>query len=131
MRMMLIPAARSDQPLTSICKCTCIMDAQGRREARLSRRRERERRNRALESTEERETRLARRRVGKELCELHSLLPSEKKLYNAEGSADSAQSLRTYVRPRTYTFVRPHMRGHPQTRSGSPHNACIYAARRL
>ena len=47
---------------------------------------------------------------------------------NAEGSADSAQSLRTYVHPRTYTFVRPHMRGHeqhPQTRSGSPHNACI------
>ena len=34
----------------------------------------------------------------------------------------------TYVRPRTYTFVRPHMHGqeqHPQTRSGSPHNACI------
>ena len=38
------------------------MDAQERREARLSRRRERERRNRALESAEERE-RLARRRV--------------------------------------------------------------------
>ena len=36
--------------------------------------------------------------------------------------------VRTYVRPRTYTFVRPHMRSHeqhPQTRSGSPHNACI------
>jgi len=35
---------------------------------------------------------------------------------------------RTYVRPRTYTFVWPHMCGHeqhPQTRSGSPHNACI------
>ena len=105
MRMMLIPAARSDQPLTSICRYTCIMDAQGRREARLSRRRERERRNRALESTEERETRLARRRVGTELCELHSLLPSEKKLYNAEGSADSAQSLRTYVRTSTYIYV--------------------------
>ena len=41
----------------------CIMDAQERREARLSRRRERERRNRALESAEEREARLARRRV--------------------------------------------------------------------
>ena len=39
------------------------MDAQQRREARLSRRRERERRNRALESAEEREARLARRRV--------------------------------------------------------------------
>ena len=39
------------------------MDAQERREARLSRRRERERRNRALESTEEREAQLARRRV--------------------------------------------------------------------
>ena len=39
------------------------MDAQERREARLSRRRERERRNRALESAEEREARLARRRV--------------------------------------------------------------------
>ena len=52
-----------DQPLTSICTCTCIMDAQQRREARLSRRREREQRNCALESAEEREARLARRRV--------------------------------------------------------------------
>ena len=40
-----------------------MMDAQQRREGRLSRRRERERRNRALESAEEREARLARRRV--------------------------------------------------------------------
>ena len=34
----------------------------------------------------------------------------------------------TYVHPRTYTFVRPYMRGHeqhPQSRSGLPHNACI------
>ena len=32
--------------------------------------------------------------------------------------------VRTYIRPRTYTFVRSHMRGHEQhlqTRSGSPH----------
>ena len=60
--------------------------------------------------------------LGTELCELHSLLPSEK-LYNAEGSADSTQSLRTYIH-----VHRPHMCGHeqhPQTRSGSPHNACI------
>ena len=34
-----------------------------------------------------------------------SLLPSEKKLYNAEGSADSAQSLRTYVRTSTYIYI--------------------------
>ena len=40
-----------------------IMDAQQRKEARLSRRRERERRNRTLESAEEREARLARQRV--------------------------------------------------------------------
>jgi len=40
---------RTDRPLTSICTCTCIVDAQ---EARLSRR-ERERRNGALESAEE------------------------------------------------------------------------------
>ena len=36
--------------------------------------------------------------------------------------------VRTYVHPRTYTFVRPHMcshEQHPQTCSGSPHNACI------
>ena len=39
------------------------MDAQQRREARLSRRRVRELRNRALGSAEEREARLARRRV--------------------------------------------------------------------
>ena len=39
----------TDQPLTSIC--TCIME---RREARLSCTREREQRNRALESAEER-----------------------------------------------------------------------------
>ena len=39
------------------------MDAQERREARLSHRREREWRNRALESAEEREARLARWRV--------------------------------------------------------------------
>ena len=39
------------------------MDAQQRREATLSRRRERELRNRALGSAEEREARLARRRV--------------------------------------------------------------------
>ena len=40
-----------------------VMDAQQKREARLSRRRERERRNRASESTEQRQVRLARRRV--------------------------------------------------------------------
>ena len=50
-------------PLTSICKCTCIMDAQERTEARLSRKREREQRNHALESAEEREAWLARWRV--------------------------------------------------------------------
>ena len=50
-----VRAEPSDQPLTSICTCTCIMDAQQRREAKLSHRRERERRNRALESVEERE----------------------------------------------------------------------------
>ena len=43
----------SNQPLTSICTCTCIMDAQERREARLSRRRARERMNCALESAKE------------------------------------------------------------------------------
>ena len=94
---------RSDQPLTSICTCTCIMDAQERREARLSRRRERERRNRALESAEEREARLARRRVrdsrqSSATCTVYCAA----KLYNAEGSADSAQSLRKYVRTSTY-----------------------------
>jgi len=34
----------------------------------------------------------------------------------------------TYICPRTYTFVRPHMRSHkqhPHTRSGLSHNACI------
>jgi len=41
---------------TSICTCTCIMDAQERREARLNRRRERERRNRALKSARKRST---------------------------------------------------------------------------
>ena len=82
-----------------------IMDAEERKEARLSRRREPERRIRALESAEEREARLARRRRERGL--------------GAEF---------TYVRPRTYTFVRPHMCGqeqNPQSRSGSPHNACI------
>ena len=40
-----------------------VMDAQKKRETRLSRRRERERRNRASESAEQRQARLARRRV--------------------------------------------------------------------
>ena len=40
-----------------------VMDAQQKREARLSRRRERERRVRASESAEQREARLAKRRV--------------------------------------------------------------------
>ena len=42
---------------------TAVMDAQQKREARLSRRRERERRVRASESAEQREVRLAKRRV--------------------------------------------------------------------
>ena len=42
---------------------TAVMDAQQKREARLSRRRERERRVRASESAEQREARLAKRRV--------------------------------------------------------------------
>ena len=42
---------------------TAVMDAQQKRETRLSRRRERERRLRASESAEQRETRLAKRRV--------------------------------------------------------------------
>ena len=51
---------------------------------------------------EEREARLARRRVRDIALRL---LPSEKKLYNVEGSADSAQSLRTYVRTSAYIYV--------------------------
>ena len=38
------------------------------------------------------------------VCELHGLLP-QRELYNAERSADSAQSLRTYIRTSTYIFV--------------------------
>ena len=102
-----------------------------RREARLSPRRERERRNRALESAEERETRLARRRVrDRALQAAQSYAQREEALQRRRERGFRAEFtyVRTYVRPRTYTFVRPHMRGHeqyPQTRSGSPHNTCI------
>ena len=64
-----------------------VMDAQQKREARLSRRRERERRNRASQSAEQRQARLARRRVmDRELGALRSLLLSAKQLCNREGS---------------------------------------------
>ncbi len=91
--------------LTSICTCTCIIDAQERREARLSRRRERERWNRALESAEEREARLARRRV------------RDRALRAAQSTAQREEALQrrrerefrtefTYVR----TYVHVHIR---------------------
>ena len=44
-------------------RCTTVTDAQQKREARLSHRREPERRLRALESAEQREARSAKRRV--------------------------------------------------------------------
>jgi len=88
--------------------CACIMDAQG---ARLSRR-ERERRNGALESAEEKHG--WRGAEYTKLCDLHGLVLSEK-LYNAEGRRIPRRVyVRTYVRPRTYTFVRPHMRCYEQ-----------------
>ena len=101
------------------------MDSQERREARLSRRRERERRNRALESAEEREARLARRRVmDRAMRAAQSTAQREEALQRRREDGFRAEF--TYVRPRTYTFLRLPMRGHkqhPQTRSGSPHNA--------
>ena len=55
----------SSKVLYNFCShpSVAVMDAQQKREARLSRRRERERRLRALESAEQRESRLAKRRV--------------------------------------------------------------------
>ena len=60
------------------------MDAQERREARLSRRREREWRNCALENAEEREAWLARRRVWDRALQA-AQSPSEKKLHGQYG----------------------------------------------
>ena len=122
MRMMpLTGRPPSNQPLTSIC--TCIMDAQEGREARLSRRRERERMNCALESAEEREARLARRRVrDRALRAAQSTAQREALQRRRErGFREEFTYVRTYVH--VHMFVRPHMRGHeqhPQTRSGSP-----------
>ena len=99
------------------------MDA---REARLSRRREREQRNRALESAEEREARLARRIVRDRALRAAQSTAQREALQRRR--IPRRVYVRTYVRPRTYMFVRPHMRDHkqhPQTRSGSSHNACI------
>ena len=73
------------------------MDAQERREARLSRRRERERKNRALESPEEREARLARRRVRDRALRAAQSTAQREEALQRRRSADSAQSL-TYVR---------------------------------
>ena len=55
----------SSKVLYNFCShpSVAVMDAQQKREARLSRRRERERRLRASESAEQRESRLAKRRV--------------------------------------------------------------------
>ena len=123
-------------PCTDLIKSTfdldlhmsCIMDAQERREARLSRRGERERRNRALESAEEREARLARRRVRDRALRAAQSTAQQKRSSTMQKGARIPRRvyIHTYVCPRTYTFVWLHMRGHeqhPQTRSGSPHNA--------
>ena len=107
------------------------MDGQERSKARLSRIREHERRNHALESAEERETRLARRRVSdRALWAAQCTTQQEEALQRRKERGFCAEFtyVRTRIRPRTYTFVRPHMRGHEQhlqTRSGSPHNAGV------
>ena len=61
------------------------MDAQQKREARLSRRRERERRVRASESAEQREARLAKRRVRNSVrCAAQSTVQRERALHITE-----------------------------------------------
>ena len=95
---------RSDQPLTSICTCTCIMGGQERREARLSRRRERER-NRVLESAEEREARLVRRRVrDRALRAAQSTAQREEALQRRRERGFRAEF--TYVRTYVHVYIR-------------------------
>ena len=61
---------------------TAVMDAQQKREARLSRRRERERRVRASESAEQRKVRLAKRRVRNSVrCAAQSTVQRERALH--------------------------------------------------
>ena len=70
----------------------CIVDAQQRREARLSRRRERERRNCALESAEEREAQLARRRVrDRALRAAQSTAQREEALQRRRGTRETSE----------------------------------------
>ena len=90
------------------------MDALERREAGLSPRSERERRNRALESA-----RLAGRRVrDRVLRAAQSTAALQRR--RERGFRAEFTYVRTYVHVCTAAYAR-----HPQTRSGSPHNACI------
>ena len=100
MRMMLCTAIRSTFDLD----LHMYVDAQARREARLSRRRERERRNRALESAEEREARLARRRVtDRALPSCTVYCPARRSSTTQKGAQIPRRVyVRTYVRTSTF-----------------------------
>ena len=150
-----------DQPLTSICTCACIVDAQQRREARLSRRREvncglteelcfgKCRRKRSMvgeaekkgqssaSCTAQREEAL-QRRTASDLRVKHQRrgrfveesVNGGIVLWKVQKMQLPSTSHKALLRTldAAASFVGPHMRGHeqhPQTRSGSPHNACI------
>ena len=83
------------------------MDSEQRREARLSRRRERERQRRASETAEERETRLSKRRV---LVRDRARRASQSTI---QRERDLRQRRQQGLRMRVKSEV------------GSPHNACI------
>ena len=96
------------------------MDSEQRREARLSRRRERERQRRASETAEERETRLSKRRVRD-----RARRASQSTIQRERDSRQRRQQgLRESVEERE-THLQLFLRMRVKSEVGSPHNACI------